>query len=203
MRFHFGAIPNEFTPDDSWRPIREPGPLMMQLIALPIGVGVALAIGFCWLSIGGPMSVGFASGQADMFLTALVLSFPLLIVVHEFLHAVVHPRCGRSRATIIGAWPARLLFYAHYSGPMSRERFLAVFAMPFLVITILPLIVAALWALSPPLLFWATWFSIWNAFFACGDILGFVLILFQVPSRASVQNQSWNTYWQSANSGPQ
>jgi hypothetical protein len=48
MRFHLGPIPSDFTPDDCWRPLREPGPFVMQLCALPIGVGLMLAIGYCW-----------------------------------------------------------------------------------------------------------------------------------------------------------
>jgi hypothetical protein len=73
-------------------------------------------------------------------LIGVALSFPALILVHELLHAVVHPGYGFTDATVIGAWPSKLLFYAHYCGPLSRERFLLVFAMPTLVITGLPLV---------------------------------------------------------------
>jgi hypothetical protein len=31
--------------------------------------------------------------------------------------------------------------------------------------------------------------------FACGDFVGFALILFQVPRAATVRNQGWRTYW--------
>ncbi|MFO0898325.1 MAG: DUF3267 domain-containing protein [Pirellulales bacterium] len=98
--------------------------------------------------------------------------------------------CDRHRA-----WPSRLLFYAHYCGPLSRDRFLAVLVMPLLVITGLPLLLAALgWlpAWSTPVL---ASFSIWNALFACGDMVGLLLILAQIPRRAIVQNQGWRTYW--------
>lgn len=195
MRFHLGSIPDEFTPDSSWRPIREPGPIVLQLFAVPIGLGVALLMGYGWHLVGVTISLRFESRHALHFLVALVLSFPALIVVHELLHAIVHPRFGRSPATVIGAWPRRLLFYAHYSGPLTRDRFLAVGAMPFLVISVLPLVVATSGVLPPALTFWAAWFSTWNAFFACGDYFCIAIILFQIPRAATVQNQSWRTFW--------
>ena len=149
MRLHLGPIPDAFTPDSSWRPIREPGPLVMQLFAIPIGIGMALLVGYCWQWLRLSSSFHVSKGHAVFFLVGLVLSFPMLIVVHELLHAIVHPQFGRSRATILGAWPSRFLFYAHYSGPLTRNRFLAVFAMPFLIITVLPLAVGAIGVLPP------------------------------------------------------
>ena len=194
MRFHFGPIPDEFTPDATWRPIREPGPWMFQLLAHPVGIGVAVLIGYCWSRLGLP-PLTIKQGEAAAFLIALALSFPALIVVHELIHAAIHPAFGRSSATVIGAWPRRLLFYAHYSGPLSRNRFLAIFAAPFLIITLLPLLVAMTGVLPPMMRLAAAWFSTWNALFACGDIIGFALIAAQIPRDALVQNKGWQTYW--------
>jgi len=168
---------------------------MMQLFAIPIGLGVALLIGYCWHLVRVPTSLRFESRHAILFLVAFVLSFPVLIVVHELLHVIVHPHFGRSPATVIGAWPRRLLFYAHYSGPLTRDRFLAGLAMPFLIISVLPLVAATSGILPPALTFWAAWFSTWNALFACGDYFGIAFILFQIPRAATVQNQSWRTFW--------
>jgi hypothetical protein len=198
MRFHLGAIPEDFEPDGSWRPIHEPNPIVMQFFAVPIGLGVALFVGYCWHWLGVLTTVHFRAGHAAFFLVALLLSFPALIIVHELLHAVVHPRCGRSPATIIGAWPSRGLFYAHYCGPLTRDRFLAVFAMPFLIITVLPILVSATGLLPPRLAMAAAWFSTWNALFACADYLGIALVLLQIPRAAIVQNRGWRTYWKPA-----
>ena len=165
----------------------------MQLFAVPIGVGMAAFLIYCWHRIGVPISLLVESSV--FFRVCLLLSVPALIVVHELLHAVVHPDFGRSRLTIIGAWPSRLLFYAHYSGPLTRDRFVAVLAMPFLVITVLPLAVVATGVLPPGVTMAAAWFSTCNALFACGDYFGIGLILAQVPRSAIVQNKSWRTYW--------
>ena len=202
MRLHYGSIPDEFEPDSSWRTIREPGPLLVQVIATPIGLGLAFVIGYWWLQLGDTLKIVLPSGAAVMMLVAFALSFPVLIVVHELIHAVVYPEFGMSRKSIIGVWPSRFLFYAHHSAPITKERFLAVFAMPFLVITIVPLVFASFGLLPKAWMFWATWFSTWNALFACGDAFGFFMILFQVPRRSLVQNKGWRTYWKPASTPP-
>lgn len=198
MRFRVGSIPDEFTPDSSWRFMREPSPLAMQFFAIPLGFAVAAAIGYCWYRTGVFSSLKFEGRYSFGFLISLLLSFPGLIIVHEILHAAVHPGFGRSSATTVGIWPRRLLFYAHYSGPLTRNRFLAVLAMPFFVITVLPLAMAAAGTLAPGFAMAAGWFSIWNAFFACGDYFGFALVLAQVPSGSIVQNRGWRTCWKRA-----
>lgn len=198
MRFHFGSIPDDFTPDGSWRPLREPGPMVMQLIAFPLGALSAFLVGYSWSRLGTTSAVDFGHGNALRLILALLLSFPVLIIVHELLHAVVHPHFGRSSATVIGAWPSRMMFYAHYAGPLTRERFLLVFAFPSLIITVLPLLVAACGLVPQEWLFWAAWYSTWNAFFACGYLFGIVIVLLQIPRAASVRNKSWFTYWKPA-----
>ena len=167
----------------------------MQFIAAPIGLAMAALVGYCWHRVGIPTTLHMEGSGAIVLLVCLPLFFTALIVVHELLHAAVHPRFGRSKATIIGVWLRRRFFYAHYSGPLTRDRFLVVFAMPFLIITILPLAVAAIGLLPPALLMAASWFSTCNALFASGDFVGFALILAQVPRASIVQNKSWRTYW--------
>ena len=53
MRFHLGSIPEtpEFTPDASWRAIREPTPWVMRALALPIGVAAAAIVMVLWLTV--------------------------------------------------------------------------------------------------------------------------------------------------------
>jgi hypothetical protein len=53
-------------------------------------------------------------------------SLMALVVVHELIHAMVHPHGGKSDTTILGLWPSRLLFYAHYDGELTRYRFIAI-----------------------------------------------------------------------------
>lgn len=195
MRFLVGAIPEDFEPDDSWRTIREPGPRLLQLFAAPIALILGVLFISLWQNFVTYPDVKIPKHYQSLFIIGTILSIPALIFVHELLHAVAHPGYGLSPATLIGAWPSKLLFYAHYSGPLTRNRFLLVFAMPLLVISCLPLALAILGWLPAPMRPVAAWFSIWNAVFACGDVFGLVLLYLQVPSKALVQNKGWRSYW--------
>jgi len=195
MKFRIGAVPEDyFEPDDTWHAIREPGPLLMQLFAFPIGFALLAAFVFLWQSYVAMGPILVPKEYSLLFGLAAIASLPLLILVHELLHAVAHPGYGLQSASIIGAWPKKLLFYAHYCGALKRNEFLLVFAMPFLIISVLPLVVAILGILPPPLATTAAWFSIWNALFACGDVIGFCFVLAQIPRNSIVQNKGWRTF---------
>ena len=199
VKFHWGAIPeDDFDPDETWRAIREPDPIRMQLIATPIGIGLLAIFLFLWPQATELRPISIAKEGRILFVIATIFSIPLLIIVHELLHAAAHPRYGLSPESIIGVWPQRLLFYAHFCGELSRNRFLVVFAMPFVAISVFPLVLAWLGLLSPLVSSIFAWFSIWNALFACGDALGFFLILWQVPAHSIVRNKGWRTYWKTA-----
>ena len=192
MRFQLGAIPDspDFVPDASWRPLREPSPWLEKLLALPIGVFMAVTIAVLWFLI-----TPLRSFIPTVSLLTVLLSFAGIVVVHEFIHALVHPRAGLSPRSILGYWPSRLFFYAHYDGELSRNRFLAVLLMPLFIISIIPLLVSAV--IQVPF-GWVAFISEFNAFLACGDILAAGLVLFQIPAARIVRTHSWRTYWKEA-----
>jgi hypothetical protein len=189
MRFQIGSIPEtpDFAPDASWRPMREPTPWVMQFLALPIAILVAALTTLLWFTIT-PLEIP----REPLSVPAFLLLFASIVVVHELVHAAVHPKAGRSAYSILGVWPSRLLFYAHYEGELSRNRFVAVLLMPLVVISFVPLLAAAAMQVTSV---WAAYISVLNALAACGDVLGVGLILFQVPATAMVRNQAWRTYW--------
>src|SRR5207245_10504977 len=129
---------------------------------------------------------------ATVSLPAFLLSFVAIVVVHELIHAAAHPRSWWSPYSLLGFWPSRLLFYAHYDGELTRNRFVAILVMPLIVISFVPLFVTSLSGLRSG---WAVFISTFNAMLACGDLLGASIVLFQVPARAIVRNQEWRTYW--------
>lgn len=92
----------------------------------------------------------------------------------------------------MGFWPSKGLFYAHYHGELTRNRFVAILLMPFIVISLMPIPVAAL---AQSTSWWAVFICAFNALLACVDILGAGMILFQIPANAVVRNQGWRTYW--------
>src|SRR4029453_15412543 len=84
MRFHFGAVPSspDFEPDVSWKSLREPSPWLAQFIALSVCVFAAALVGFLLLVIP-PLQKAMPTGT----LSAFVLAFVGIVVVHELIHA--------------------------------------------------------------------------------------------------------------------
>lgn len=192
MRLRIGPVPDAgIRPEPPWRPLREPGSWLMQLCALPIGVAMAYTVRWVWFEVGLPKTISLPR----VTMIAAFASLVLVIFLHELLHAMAYPRTADG-SPIIGVWPSRGLFYAHFDGVPSRNRFVIVFAVPLLVITFLPLLVVALAPTIPSQLLLAlAWCSIWNALFSCGDVFGIALLLWQVRRNAAVRNVGFRTYW--------
>ncbi len=195
MRFHVGAIPEtpDFTPDSSWRSLREPTPWVMQFLAIPIGLAAAAIVAFLWFTI-----TPLAKVTGTLSIPAFLLSFAGIVVVHELVHAAVHPMAGRSPLSIVGFWPSRVLFYATYTGELARNRFVVILLMPLVAISFVPLIAAAVARVSSE---WAAYISAFNALLACGDIFGVGIVPWQVPATAIVRNQGWRTYFREPTTG--
>lgn len=191
MRLRVGGIPDspDFVAGEDWKPLKEPTPWLMQLFALPLGIVLFVFFVWAWANW---TPLGGAEIRSIGFLVLGLASFAPLIVFHELIHMWVHPEAGRSGRSILGFWPSRLLFFAHYDGELTRERFLAIVVMPLLVISCLPLTVSITAGTSHSLV---AWLSCWNALFACGDVFAILLVIFQVPSGAIVRNKGWRTYW--------
>ncbi len=187
MRFHIGPVPGDpESPTGTWKRLREPGPGLINLFALPIGAVACAVVVFGWLYLT-PITKHPVSSPIQMIL-GLLLLFP----IHELIHALIHPNQGRTSNSILGIWPSRMLLYAHYIGELSRTRFIAILAMPFLIISVLPLAVcAALGQASVTL----AYVSGMNALVAGGDLFAVGLLLSQVPKAATVRNRGWRTYW--------
>ena len=188
MRFHLGAIPSspDFVPDASWRSLRQPSPWLENLLALPIGVVAAVVVAVLWFLVTPLRDITPA-----MSLPTFLLSFAGLVVVHELLHALIHPMAGRSPHSILGFWPS-VGFYANYDGELSRNRLVAILLMPLLIISIVPLLVSAVTQVSSG---WVAFVSAFNALCACVDMLEAGLVLFQIPATAIVRFKSWRIFW--------
>lgn len=161
----------------------------MQFLAVPVAVVSGAMIGSLWLWCAPLKHLMRDPAFGLWFVAAFVWHIP----VHEAIHALVHPGRGLSDRTCIGVWVSRGMFYAHCHGPMSRNRFIAILIAPFIVLSLLPLIVCAVTGWAHPL---PVTGSIVNSFLACGDLFGILLLVWQVPCQATIQNQSWRTYWQ-------
>jgi Putative zincin peptidase len=189
MRFHWGTVPKspDFEPLEPWKPLKEPSPWLFQFMAVPVGIAATLGVGILWLILTPLRHVSQTPSPMG-----LVLSFPLIMVVHELIHAAAHPSAGRSSQSILGFWPSRMIGYAHYDGELTRNRFVVILLMPLFVISFLPLLVAAIARVASG---WAAFVSVFNTLLACGDILAAGIVLFQLPAGTIVRNQGWWTYW--------
>jgi hypothetical protein len=124
-------------------------------------------------------------------LPVLLFSFAGIVVVHELIHALVHPMAGRSPHSILGFWPS-VGFYANYDGEMSRNRLVTIMLMPLLIISIVPLLVSAVTQVASG---WVAFVSAFNAFLSCADMLDAGLVLFQIPANRIVRFHGWRIYW--------
>jgi hypothetical protein len=140
-----------------------------------------------------PIAPGFGA-RFDSVVSSLtpVIGLLALVGIHELLHAVSAPGFGLSSRTVIGCWPSRGMFYAHYDGDMTAKRFLLVLIMPLAIISVLPLLLAAVlgWGHRT-----AAFLGVLNALFSCVDVLGVFLLLLQVPLHARVRNSGWKTWY--------
>ena len=188
MRFHLGAIPcaPDFVPDASWRSLRAPPPSLGNLLALPVGIVAAGVVAVLWFVVTPLRDI-----MPAMSLPAFLLSFAGIVVVHELIHALVHPMAGLSPHSIMGFWPS-VGFYANYDGEMSRNRLVAILLMPVLIISIVPLLVSAVTQVVSS---WFAFISAFNAFLACADMLDAGLVLYQVPTNRIIRYQGWRIFW--------
>jgi hypothetical protein len=157
-----------------------------NLLALPIGVVAAATVAALWFLVTPLRDIAPA-----MSVPAYLLLIAGFVVVHELIHALVHPMAGLSPRSILGFW-ASLGFYAHYDGEMSRNRLVACLLMPLLIISIVPLLVSAVTQVT---FGWVAFVSALNALAACVDMLLAGSILFQIPASAIVRFKSWRIFW--------
>lgn len=202
MRLHFGAVPDdpEFHPEaEGWSPIREPGPWMIQLIAMPIAFVLAFfSFGLLYLVFPRELLFSQPISASMLCAPAWIWMFFLLIPIHEFLHAVCQPGWGFSTNSVIGFWPSKVLFYAHYQGAMSRNRFLLALAMPYIVLGLAPvpiIAVSQIFGLTALTVVALAYLALIGSVLACGDAVGFWVLIFKIPSSALVRNKGWKTYW--------
>lgn len=190
MKFHFGKIPDavDFSPEkENWTPLKEPTPWLVQLLALPIGLALAALFLHLWVHLAPATSHNLATVLNNIF-----IGIPFTVIIHELIHTLAHPQNGRSSNTILGFWPSKMIFYAHYGGILTKQRFITILVLPFIFISILPLILCIFFSIDSYFLMFV---SVFNTIGSCVDLLGVIIIFFQVPSTAIMRNKVWKTYY--------
>ncbi|WP_231885003.1 DUF3267 domain-containing protein [Paenibacillus elgii] len=121
-----------------------------------------------------------------------ILGVISLLLIHELLHLILIPNFIASKSTYVGI----TLFggYVYTEEQVTKTRYIVITLLPFIVISIiLPALLALLGALSPFILF----LIVLNALSSSLDILNWILIWIQVPSKAVIVCNGTKTYWKS------
>jgi len=168
-----------------WRVVREAEPDLTQIFELQISLVLAALVLLCWLlAVPG---VGFALEPGTFVAVCAALA-----LLHEAAHAAAFPRGPDGEATILSFRRSPPAFGAHWTGAWSRRRYVAMLAMPIVVLSLAP--VAAFASLGDVPNAVAS-LSLLNALVSGGDALAIVLVLSQVPAGASIRADGERVRW--------
>ena len=188
MRFVLGPIPEDtgFRPlEAGWRKHKELGAVLLLSLSVPMAFLVGLSLLWLYKSCVRPSGLPI---DTDLML----LTFALLLLPHEAVHAVATPGWGRSNRTVLGFWTKRALPYAAYLGEWTRGQALWCLLAPFAVLSVVPLSVILVAGYDNPALF--QFFAV-NAVASSGDFLQVPMLLLGIPRGATLRNKGWQTYW--------
>jgi hypothetical protein len=187
MKLKLGELPKKttFNPEhEGWTSLKEPGILTAQLIGFP--VGIILSVFTFYLAYAMTDFTWFTSFELLPFTVGLILC----IIFHELIHALSFPK-EEGEEIYLGFWPMAFAFYAFYTGKIKRNRFLICLLAPFILLSIVPILLMSLLDAHHELLIMI---CIFNAFASYVDVLG-ALIILQVPKNAYLINNGWKSYW--------
>ena len=125
----------------------------------------------------------------------VILFIFLIVPIHEFLHAVSFKGGITSKRVVFGFYPKMFAFYACYIGKVAWYRYITISTMPFLTLTVIPLIIVILFHLEYTCIVEVI---IANGMASAGDVLTIITISKQVPRQSILINSGMKTYWKPA-----
>ena len=192
MKFILGQMPRDdsFCPEEhGWTFLKEPPPSILFLVAVLLGVLFGLGTTFLWVALT-PIELS----RFNLLYSLLV--FPCIIPLHELGHALILLAKKGVHKTFFGFWPARFAFYVYYTGPLSRPRYMTISIFPYLLLSILPLLICALFRATSFIVAYA---GIANSFLCGADFATFLIVLCRVPAGTVLRQQGCDTWWISKN----
>jgi hypothetical protein len=176
LKFRIGEMPSSPSPGPGdYHPVREPDAKTFEVIATSgFAVLIVVASAAWHLSVDVQWGDGFAWRILQIGFVAAVL-----VPVHELSHAVCYPN-SPGEDVVIGFSRRLGMFYAGFNGEISRTRSTVVYLFPFLVLSILPFLVALSFDFDSE---WLALFSIINAGFSGADLYSAALVISQVPKQ--------------------
>jgi hypothetical protein len=197
VRFRLGSIPDDVAFDPSvggWAKVKQPRFGWLMLIFLPVSVLLVAVLSSAWAVVlrmsGAPSAIGGVVTPEVAGL--LLLGCAAIILVHEAIHLLTLPHLGLTVNTVLGFWPETFTPYVSYEGETSRGRQIAVGLAPLLALSVAPLLVGALLGWAP---LWVVAVGLLNGFGASADLVGVVLVAWQVPRHGRVRAKGLATWW--------
>lgn len=180
--------------DKGWTQLKEPKNILGQIaLSIPFMIINFVISQFIVGTLAPNIALSFKlSGIIDIFFafSTLLLITVILIVCHELLHLLFVPNFIKSNRTSIGF--TALGGYVYSEEILSKGRVCLIYIAPFVFVSIIfNFLVGFMGFYTIPTLL----FIILNSIGSSADMLGFTLIVVQVPRGAIVVNNGTYTYF--------
>lgn len=165
--------------------------LDQRTLSLSLGVGAlaALCTALIWHTcIPSSLPLGAPSWES------IVLVMIALVFGHEAFHLAGFPKFGLAPDTVVGIWPEFGSPYVQHLAPMKRNRFLLSVSLPFVAITIVPILLSLHFSAHVDHL---SWISVLNSIGAGSDIVVFAKLVISVPTKSFVVESGKTLHWSS------
>ena len=179
-----------------WKMLKEPRNLVTAtLISLPISIiNIYLCIFFIKLINKDLLTIINSIFYDGKFVFTIKLVYIVYIYVYIFLHEVIHlvciPNFANSKSTFISVklWGG----FVYTEEIISRNRYLIVTIMPFIILSFVMPIIMTLLGVNPMIILIL---AIVNAAGASVDVLSFILLFFQAPRNSNIKNNGIKTFY--------
>jgi len=194
VKFHSGNFPEskEFVKDENWHSLgkEEKSIWILQIKVLPVAIINIAFTFFLWYLIS-PLENILRSVSFPLPVFKALLIILVLLIVHELIHLLSHPKFGLSSRSILGFWPSKMFLYVAFDGELKRNRSVFIFLMPLIIINLSIFLYSVFFKQNN---FWLIYITIVNAFLSSMDILAAITIL-KLPNKSIIRSNGNMTYW--------
>jgi len=185
-----------FLVSDGWRLIIEPSNFALAILcSIPLMVVNGVLAYILIMPYYNPIqriienaSISFEMNIFDMLYGLII--FSLILITHEFFHAIFIPNFISSNKTF---WGFNINGgFVGTSEKIRKDNFILISMAPYILISlVMPLILGSLGFMNGFVFF----LIIFNAMASSVDVLSMILILFQVPRKSLITANGFETYY--------
>jgi uncharacterized RDD family membrane protein YckC len=190
MLFRLGPPPNSLSDAElasgEWQRLPYPPLWALRVMSFPLGVFTALPVFFMWVLLTPRFDVS-SSGPGYQ----LVVAYVSMELFGTFLQVSAYPGRGLTNQTLLGFWPSRLLLYCAHLSKATKRHAIAVSLLPFLVLGVLPPLIAAVLHISSG---WLIFCSCLAAVLFGGNVV-LALPMWWLPSGCVIAGRGFQPYW--------